>query len=77
MEVGVRTSRGLLSFDAEVLDVARLVASARGFHLDIEPMEPGRAKLTATHHRTGAIIRTNGNSAHAAAENLINLLTDT
>ncbi len=75
MEVIVRTTAGLLSLDADVLDVARLVASVRGFHLDIEPQAHG-AKLTATHHRTGAIVRANGGSAKLAAENLINLLTD-
>lgn len=77
MEVVVRRESGLLSMDAEVLDVARLVASVRGFHLDIEPMGPGAAKLVATHGRTGAVIRANGASVNAAAEKLINLLTDT
>lgn len=76
MEVSVRTEKGNLVFDAQTLDVARLVASTRGFHLDIEPMGPGAAKLTATHHRTGAIIRANGTSVWHAAEKLINLLTE-
>lgn len=75
MEVGVRTKDGVLNVNAGVLDVARLVASAHGFHLDIEPMAPGAAKLTATHGTTGAIVRANGSSVEAAAEKLIGLLT--
>lgn len=75
MEVVVRTKTGLLTVYAEVLEVARLVASVRGFNLDIEPQVRG-AKLTATHQRNGAIIRASGATVGEAAENLITLLTD-
>lgn len=76
LEVIVHTKHRSISVEADILDVARLVASARGFHLDIEPMEPGRAKLTATHGRTGAAIHANGTSVVTAAEKLIDLLTE-
>ncbi len=76
MEVVVRTQAGRLKLDANVLDVARFLASVRGYNLDIEPMEPGRAKLTATHGNTGAIIRATGSSVVTAAKKLISLLTE-
>lgn len=73
MEVTVRTEDGDLSFVAPTLEVARLVASAHGFHVDVEPMEPGRVKLTAT--RSTTTIRTTGSTENEAAAKLIKGLT--
>lgn len=61
-------------FDAPTPAVAGLLAGAMGYTVDIEPWEPGRVKLTATHAKTGAVIRTNGSSPAEAAGKLINLL---
>jgi hypothetical protein len=57
------------------MDVARLVASVLGFSLELEPMA-GHSKVTATHNRTGAVIRANGTSDTDAADNIIKLLTE-
>lgn len=76
MEVIVRTSRGLLSINVETLEAAKLVATAFGFNLDLEPMV-GSVRITATHSRTALTIGASGNDATEAAENLINLLIGT
>ena len=75
MEVSVRTDVGNLKFNASPLSAAWIVASAMGFHLDIEPMAT-TTKLTATHFRTGATIGVTGTSAHDVADKFISLLTN-
>ncbi len=77
MEVVVQLKERQVSFESETLDVARLVASTFGWLVDLEPTGHGNAaKLTATHGRSGAIIRANGSSVVAAAEKLIGLLVE-
>ena len=49
--------------------MARLVASAHGFHVDVEPMEPGRVKLVAK--RGEATINCSGTTVSDAAAKLI------
>ena len=73
MQVTVRTEEGDLSFEAPTIEVARLVASAHGFHVDVEPMEPGRVKLTAS--RGKATIHCSGPTVNGAAAKLIKGLT--
>lgn len=73
METAVRTEEGWLTFEAPTLEVARLVASASGFNVDVEPGAPGAVKLTAT--RDGVNIVTNGTTVYDAAEKLIRKLT--
>ena len=69
MNVSVTTEEGVLSFEAPTIEVARLVASAHGFHVDMEPMEPGRVKLTA--RRGEATINCSGATVNDAAAKLI------
>ncbi len=69
MKVSVMTEEGLLKFEAPTIEVARLVASAHGFHCDIEPMEPGRVKLVAK--RGDATINCSGATVSEAAAKLI------
>lgn len=69
MEVIIKTSDGDLGFIATTIEVARLVASAHGFHVDVEPMEPGRVKVTA--RRLEATIHCSGSSVNDAASKLI------
>ena len=69
MQVTVGTEEGDLSFEAPTIEVARLVASAHGFHVDVEPMEPGRVKLVAK--RGEATINCSGTTVSDAAAKLI------
>ncbi len=39
---------GLRTLCVPTVDVARMVGSAAGFHIDLEPMEPGRVRVTAS-----------------------------
>jgi hypothetical protein len=73
METSIRTTEGWLTFEAPTLEVARLVASASGFHVDLEPGEPGHCKLTATGN--GVTIVTKGTTTYDAAEKLIRKLS--
>lgn len=70
MDVSVRTDDGWLRFAAPTLEVARLIASAHGFHVDLEPGEPGKCKLTAV-HSGGAMVVCNGSCPNDAAAKLI------
>lgn len=55
------------------LEVARLVAGSAGFYdVDVEPMEPGRARVTA--YGVNRRIVTNGVSVPDACDKLIRLL---
>lgn len=69
METAIRTEDGWISFDAPTLEVARLIASASGFNVDVEPGEPGKVKLTA--QRGNITITTNGSTVYDAAEKLL------
>lgn len=69
MRVTVETAEGNLNFEAPTLEVARLVASAHGFDVDLEPMEPGRVKLRA--HRGKTTINCTGSTENDAAEKLL------
>ncbi len=73
MHTAVHTDEGWLSFEVPTLEVARLVASASGFSVDLEPGAPGHCKLTAT--RGDITIVTNGTTYYDAAEKLIRKLT--
>lgn len=78
MEVAFRTKNGVVSVDAPELEVARLVAACRGYHVDVEPMEPGKYRLTASATSPsggGAVIRLNGESLEAVSVKLIETLT--
>ena len=72
METAVRTTEGWLTFEAPTLEVARLIASASGFNVDVEPGAPGHVKLTAT--RGDLTINTSGTTVYDAAEKLITRL---
>ncbi len=52
------------------MDVARLVASAHGFNVDLEPGAPGYVKLTAD-HPNGAVLHYSGATVNEAAAKLI------
>jgi hypothetical protein len=69
MHVSVSTDFGELAFQAPTLEVARLIASTHGFHVDVEPGAPGHCKLSAT--RDGATIVCNGTCPEDAAAKLI------
>ncbi len=72
MVVDVHTDEGKLSFEAPTLEVARLVANSLGYNVDLEPMEPGKCRLTA---QKGSItIRINGTTVYDAAGKLIKKL---
>ena len=74
MVTAIQTEEGWLSFEAPTLEVARLVASASGFNVDVEPGAPGRVDLTA---QCGQVtIKTSGNTVYEAAEKLIKRLTN-
>jgi hypothetical protein len=77
MEAAIRTEDGWLSFEAPTLEVARLIASASGFNVDLEPGAPGHVKLTATRQgpKGPVTITTNGSTVYEAAEKLIKGLT--
>lgn len=62
-----------MSFEVPTLEAARMVASASGFHVDVEPGAPGTVVLTAT--RGSATIKTKGTTVYDAAEKLIKGLT--
>ncbi len=72
METAVRTEEGWLSFEAPTLEVARLIASASGFNVDVEPGAPGHVKLTAS--RGDVTINCSGSTVYDAAEKLIKRL---
>ncbi len=72
METAVRTEEGWLSFEAPTLEVARLIASASGFNVDVEPGAPGNVRLTAS--REGTTINCSGTTVYDAAEKLIKRL---
>ena len=72
MEAAVKTTEGWLKFEVSTLEIARLVASARGFMCDLEPGAPGAVKLTATDGESTII--TNGSTVYDAAEKLIGKL---
>lgn len=73
METAVRTEEGWLTFEAPTLEVARLVASASGFNVDVEPGAPGTCRLTAV--RGDITINCNGTTEWDAAAKLIKRLT--
>ncbi len=58
--------------DVSPVDVARMVGSSFGYHTDLEPMEPGRFKLTATNGST--TLRYNGASHREVCERFVNEL---
>ena len=70
MQVSVRTEEGYLSIESSALEVARMVASSRGFHLDCEPGEVGRVRLTAA-HPNGTTKVLNGTTADDVAAKLM------
>ena len=74
MELTLRQDERSLTFEAPTLEVARLVASACGWEVDVEPLEPGRVSLKA--HRNGATIGVTGTTVYDAAEKLISRLTE-
>jgi hypothetical protein len=74
MEAAVRTDEGWLTFEAPTLEVARLIASASGFDVDLEPGAPGQVALRA--HRNGVTITTSGTTEYDAAHKLIERLTN-
>ena len=58
--------------DVDPIDVARMVGSIYGFHTDMEPMEPGKYKLTAcSYNRT---MHFNGTSHREVCERFVNTL---
>ena len=71
MEVSVGTDDGDLNFMAPTIEVARLVASAHGYHVDVEPGAPGHVKLTATSVKSKATIVVNGTTVNDAAGKLV------
>ncbi len=73
METAIRTDDGWLSFEAPTLEVARLIASASGFNVDVEPGAPGSVSLTAV--RGEITIKTSGTTVYDAADKLIKRLT--
>ena len=73
MVTAIQTEDGWLTFDAPTLEVARLVASASGFNVDVEPGAPGTVRLTAQNGK--ATIITNGSNVYEAAEKLIKRLS--
>lgn len=59
--------------NVDAVDVARMVASVYHFYdVDIEPLEPGRVKLTA--RAQNVTIRKNGTSQRDVCEQFINEL---
>ncbi len=72
MRAAIETEEGWLSFHVPTLEVARLVASASGFHVDLEPGAPGNVKLTAI--RGDITINCSGTTVYDAAEKLIKRL---
>ncbi len=74
MEVTIKYSTSApLVINCNSLDVARLVASRMGFDdVDVQPMEPGRATVTATgKNRT---VRFTGTDIYNACYKLIDAL---
>ena len=71
MRITVDTDDGYMSFEAPTLEVARLVASAHGYDVDLEPMEPGRVKLTATHRKKGTTIAYSGKGENEVAHKML------
>lgn len=68
MQVSVKTEEGVLSFEAQTIEVARLVASAHGFNVDVEPWA-GNVKLVA--RRGSTTIHCSGATVNEAAAKLI------
>lgn len=54
------------------IDVARMVGSIFGYSTDMEPMEPGRFRLTATDGKN--TLRYNGSSHSEVCERFVNAL---
>ncbi len=73
MEIAIRVKNGVTVVNAPELEVARMVATCRGYECDIEPMEPGKYRLTAS--KGGATIRLNGASLEDVSLKLIETLT--
>ena len=73
MRTSVETEDGWLTFEAPTLEIARLVASASGFNVDVEPGAPGHVGLKA--ERNGVTIKTTGTTVYEAAEKLITRLS--
>jgi len=67
VRVTVELDKGRMSCEAPTLEVARLVASAHGYDVDLEPMEPGRVKLTAVHRKKGTTISFSGSGENEVA----------
>lgn len=67
MEVAIGTHKTNVS----PVDVARMVASLYGFYdVDIETVDEGRVRLTATGHKRS--VRINGSTVSSACESFIN-----
>ena len=69
MFCSIETGHGKVDVNADVLDVVRMVASTAGYMVDIEPMEPGKFRITAT--REAGSIRVHGPTLYEAADELI------
>ena len=64
---------GKLVFNAWSVNVARLVGATAEYDIDVEPMEPGKVRITATGHAGGKIVVT-GKTHDDACEQIINRL---
>lgn len=70
MQVVVTTEEGDVSFDAPTIEVARLVASAYGFHVDVEPIG-SRAGVIITATNGTATFKATGDTPSEAAGTLL------
>ncbi len=59
--------------NCHILELTRLLASSTGYHdVDVEPMEPGRVKITA--HGSGPKLHFSGKDLEDACRKLIESL---
>ena len=56
--------------DVDPVDVAKMVGSIYGYCTDIEPLEPGKCRLTACSHKRS--ISFNGTSVRDVCEKFVN-----
>ena len=76
MEVTLKLSKGALTIrEANLIDVARLVSAAFGFHdVDVEPMGPGKARATASGKDVKLVVH--GSSVEDACDRLVETLCE-
>lgn len=62
---------GKLKLNVLPVNVARMIAATAGYSVDLEPMEPGRVKVTATKDGAGPLHGT-GKNVDDACLDIIN-----